>query len=85
MKGEGEGGWGEWSVKGGEEGREINDWHHHCYSFHLWPHSALAHLKKMVMGSSADLVCICIKYAFVCSHFGHVSAGHKQNNYGPTA
>ena len=33
------------------------------------------------MGSSADLVCICIKYAFVCSHFGHVSAGQTKQSW----
>lgn len=43
------------------------------YSFHLWSQSGLQHLKKIVMGSSADLVCICMKYALGCSHLGHVS------------
>lgn len=40
---------------------EQHVWWNRCHSFHLWPHSALAHLKKMVMGSSADRVCICMK------------------------
>jgi len=31
------------------------------------------HLKKVDMGSSADRIWICMKYARPCSHFGHVT------------
>ena len=47
------------------------------HSFHRWLHSGLQHLKKIVMGSSADLVCICMKYALEWSHLGQVSVWMK--------
>ena len=44
------------------------------HSFQLCPQSKFVHLKKLVMGSSADRVWTCIKKAFLFPHFGQSAA-----------